>query len=74
MPASLSKMRVAKPIYKTLDGWNDINNDQVNHLCNKGYDALPDTMKQYIDFIEKEVDCPITIISLGRERNQTILR
>lgn len=74
MPASLSKMRVAKPVYKTLDGWNDINNDQVNYLCSKGYDALPDTMKQYIDFIEKEVDCPVTIISLGRERNQTILR
>ena len=33
-----------------------------------------DFRKQYIEFIEFEIDCPITIISLGPERSQVILR
>tara|TARA_B100000315_G_scaffold260939_1_gene328074 strand:+ start:5923 stop:7233 length:1311 start_codon:yes stop_codon:yes gene_type:complete len=74
MPASLEKMRKAKPVYTQLSGWRELDDNEINNLCSGEYSRLPDEMKQYIEFIESEIDCPITIISLGPERNQVILR
>jgi len=70
MPASLTQYRNAKPIYKTLPGWDELPDD----VLEKGYDALPDELKDYIAFIENEVDCPVKIISIGPQRHETILR
>lgn len=38
------------------------------------YDHLPQNLKNYVNFIEEYLNLPITIVSLGPERNQTILR
>ncbi len=74
MPASLSQLRVAKPIYKMLPGWGDMDHKTVDQLAKKGYKALPPTIKNYIQFIEKEVHCPVNIISFGSDRHHTIER
>lgn len=74
MPASLTQLRAAKPIYETLHGWKQLNEKQCDELVNKGYDALPKNIKKYIEFIEKQVECKASIISLGPKRNQTIIR
>jgi adenylosuccinate synthase len=36
------------------------------------YDELPIELKDYIDFIEKELEVPIKIVSVGPDRKQTI--
>ncbi|MCF7797070.1 MAG: adenylosuccinate synthase [Lentisphaeria bacterium] len=74
MPASLTAMRKAKPIYETLAGWPDMSEEQAAQFCQTGFDALPAALRDYISFIEENVACPISIISLGPGRNQTILR
>ena len=74
MPGSLGKMRQAIPEYNTLSGWPELSEKEIESHCTKGYDHLPRTMKDYINFIEEEVKCPVTIISLGPQRHQTILR
>jgi len=74
MPASLEKMRQAEPVYTEVVGWENINPEDLERYCQGGYASLPDAMRRYIEFIESEVDCPITIISLGPERTQTIIR
>lgn len=74
MPASLSKMRKATPIYTDLEGWKDLSDEDIGRFCRGGYDTLPREMKRYVTFVEQEIACPITIISLGAERNLTILR
>lgn len=74
MPASLTKLRIAKPIYEILPGWESLTEEECNELCKKGYEALPQNMKKYIEFIERETNCPATIISIGPKRNQTIMR
>tara|TARA_Y100000768_G_C23984335_1_gene687811 strand:- start:1547 stop:2800 length:1254 start_codon:yes stop_codon:yes gene_type:complete len=38
------------------------------------YDSLPDNLKNYLQYIEEYLKIPIKIVSLGPERNQTILR
>ncbi len=74
MPASLSKLRVAKPIYKMLPGWGDMDHKTVDELAKKGYKALPINIKNYIQFIERQVRCPLNIISFGSDRHHTIER
>jgi len=38
------------------------------------YDQLPSELKEYIEFIEKEVEVPIKVISVGPDRTQTIMK
>ena len=70
MPASLYKFRSAEPVYQTLPGWGQLSDD----MAEKGYDSLPKNLKHYVKFIEDQVSCPVTIISIGPERHQTIIR
>ena len=70
MPASLYKFRSAEPVYQTLPGWGKLSDD----MAEKGYDSLPKNLKHYVKFIENQVSCPVTIISIGPERHQTIIR
>jgi adenylosuccinate synthase len=37
-------------------------------------DELPQNLLDYISFIEKEVEVPVKIVSVGPDRKQTILR
>jgi adenylosuccinate synthase len=69
MPASLGDYRNAKPIYKILPGWNNFNIDGKSD-----FSSLPKNILKYIGFIEKEVDCSITIVSVGPQRHQTVLK
>jgi len=57
-----------KPVYKTLKGW------QADLTGCKSMDELPQEFLAYIQFIEDEVKVPITVISLGPDREQTIIR
>jgi len=74
MPASLSQLRVAKPIYTMLPGWGEMDHKTIDQLAKKGYKALPAAIKNYIAFIEKGVRCPLNIISFGSDRHHTIER
>ncbi|MCF6276626.1 MAG: adenylosuccinate synthase [Candidatus Magasanikbacteria bacterium] len=73
-PASLIKFRNAKPIYATFDCWDKTTPEHIKNFLDKGYDALPVKMKAYIEFIEESLDCPISIVSLGPARSETLIR
>ena len=70
MPASLSQYRLAKPVYESLPGWDSL----PDKIWEKGFGALPETLKEYIKFVEDQVDCPVKLISVGPQRHETILR
>ena len=58
----------AKPVYKTLPGWKcDIRGI-------KKYEDLPENCRKYIEFVEKEIGFPITMISNGPGREDIIYR
>jgi len=66
-PAREDILYNCKPVYEELPGWN-----QSTANVRKRAD-LPDNAKRYIDRIEKELNVPITCISVGSHRDQTIL-
>ena len=70
MPASLTDYRNANPIYDKLKGWGDI----PDNIWDKGFDQLPIEIKNYISFIEERIDCKVTILSVGPQRHETIIR
>ena len=70
MPASLSQFRTAEPIYETLEGWGELTPDMIE----KGFNTLPNTLQTYVQYIEDQVDCPVSIISMGPQRHETIIR
>ncbi|MEE3480583.1 MAG: adenylosuccinate synthase [Lachnospiraceae bacterium] len=63
-----AKLNKAKPVYETLPGWKcDIRGI-------KKYEDLPENCRKYIEFIEKHIECPITMVSNGPAREDIIYR
>ena len=57
-----------KPVYKEFPGWKT----PLGGL--RRYEEFPEAFRQYVAFIEKETGCRIKIISVGPDRDETILR
>ncbi len=57
-----------KPIYRELSGWKT---DMTRFTSEEQF---PHTFKDYIKFLETELETPIEIISIGPDRKQTIVR
>jgi adenylosuccinate synthase len=57
-----------KPVYREMKGWNTPISDI------RDYDKLPEELKSYIRFIEKETGVPVDIVSVGPNREQTVIR
>ena len=57
-----------EPVYEILEGWSQ-NLEQVSDL-----DELPTALHDYVAYIERVTGLPITIISVGPDRKQTLLR
>jgi len=57
-----------EPVYKEFKSWKT----DISKLTSES--EFPEELKIYIDFIEKETGVPITIVSVGPNRNETVLR
>jgi adenylosuccinate synthase len=55
------------PIYTELKGWN-------SDLSGLSAKTMPAALTQYIDFLETELNVPITLISTGPDRTETVYR
>ena len=62
------KLAKAKPVYENLPGWKQ----EIRGIRN--YDELPENCRRYIEFIEKEIGVPITLVSNGPGRDEIIRR
>lgn len=67
IPHDLQAEKV-EPVYTTLKGWNCSLEDARN------YEDLPAELHAYVEYLETALNLPITLISTGPDRKQTILR
>jgi adenylosuccinate synthase len=58
----------AKPVYKTMKGWH-CSLAGVTH-----YEEFPEALKEYVTYLEEELQVPIKLVSIGPDRVQTIMR
>ena len=57
-----------EPVYTEFKGWKC-------DICKvRKYEDFPVEFKEYVEFIERETGCPIKIISVGPDREETIVR
>jgi adenylosuccinate synthase len=66
-PSTIPELERAKPIYETLPGWHE----DISHV--RRYDDLPTNAKRYLQRISEWCDLPISMISVGPERDQLIV-
>lgn len=59
---------IKEPVYTTLKGWNQ----EVDP--NLSFEQLPQELMEYIKFIEDYIEVPITMVSLGPDREETIMK
>jgi len=64
-PAVLSK---AQPVIEYMEGWT-----QDISAC-RSFEELPEAAQKYVSFIEENIGCPITYVSVGAERDSIIYR
>jgi adenylosuccinate synthase len=74
LPADAELFEKCRPIYEMMPGWDDITDDQFKEIVAKGYVALPENMKKYVERIEKEVGVPVEIVSVSPDRAGTIFK
>ncbi len=66
-PMNQTDLHHAKPVYKTLPGWGvDITG------CRMRVD-LPETAREFVEFVEAEIGAPLCMVSVGPERDQAIV-
>lgn len=63
-----AKLAKAKPVYTKLPGWKC----EIRGI--KKYEDLPENCRNYIEFIEKELEVPVKLVSNGPGRHDIIMR
>ncbi len=56
-----------QPVYRTLPGWDE------DILGAPSVDSLPANARAYVDFIAQQLGVPVTILSTGPDRDQTLV-
>jgi len=68
LPSSTSALARCRPIYEVLPGWQQ----PTSHV--RRYEDLPAAARVYVERIEQLLACPVQIIGVGAERDETIVR
>ncbi len=56
-----------KPVLQPFESWPQIDKDGA-------FDELPESLLEYVQFVETQVKTPVSLVSCGPDRNQTIHR
>ncbi|MEE8277485.1 MAG: adenylosuccinate synthase [Thermoanaerobaculia bacterium] len=67
-PARLDELERAEPVYRRLEGWQQ---ETVGML---DFAELPREARDYVAFIEEQLDAPVSLVSTGPRREETFLR
>ncbi len=67
-PRRVELLEKARPVYESHPGWTQPTSGV------QSFDALPDNAKRYIARIEELIDVPVTVLSTGVGREETIVR
>ena len=67
LPGQLAEWERCRPIYQALPGWQD------DLTGVRTWAELPAAARSYVEFLARQIALPVSIVSVGPERKQTIL-
>jgi len=67
LPFEINELKI-EPVLREFDSWKSLD------LSIREFDKLPLELKNYVDYLEKQLNVPIEIISTGPDRKSTIIR
>jgi len=73
-PIQSEIIQECNPKYIEMPGWKTLPEEQWSKTAQQGYHALPKEMRDYIETIETYLKVPISFISIGPNRNDSIVR
>ena len=68
MKYHLIPMFIIEPVYTELPGW------EADISGIREFNKLPEALKLFIEFIENQTGVPVTMVSVGPDREETIFR
>jgi adenylosuccinate synthase len=68
MPTETNVLALCKPVYKSFKGWKE----DITKI--RKYEDLPKAAKIYLKFLESYLKVKVTMVSVGKDRDKTILR
>ena len=67
-PASIAMLEKCEPVYEDIAGWEKPTSDV------RKFKDLPQNAKRYVGRLEELTGCPVSLVSVGKHREQTIVR
>jgi adenylosuccinate synthase len=65
-PAHQSDFHHARPVWKVLPGWGEPLDDTATR------DALPESARRYVEFVERELEVPVELVGVGASRERVL--
>ncbi|HPA56704.1 MAG TPA: adenylosuccinate synthetase, partial [bacterium] len=67
-PASIEMLENIEPVYIEVEGWKE----DISKI--RKYEELPEKTRKYVELIETMLGVPVSIVSVGPGREETIIR
>ncbi|PID75385.1 MAG: adenylosuccinate synthase [Deltaproteobacteria bacterium] len=67
MPANIRRAQALSPVYESLEGWKE----DISKI--RDFEQLPRQAKEYVKRVEEVVEAPAMIVSVGPDREETLL-
>ncbi|MEM1583339.1 MAG: adenylosuccinate synthase [Nitrososphaerota archaeon] len=71
---NVKMLEKATPIYSYLDGWPDLGREEWRKITLRGWDALPENARTYVETIENLVGKPIKLVSVGAAARMEVVK
>jgi len=70
MPPTTEAWGECEAVFRTFDGWPEFDASEV---AAAGYDALPENAREYVSYLESELDADAYALGLGPGREETLV-
>lgn len=70
---SMKELEGLEVKYRSFQPWGELSDGQVEDMMRRGKEAMPDSLKEFITFVEDSTGKPAEFISLGKKREMTLV-
>ena len=71
LPATTERWAECEPVVREFEPWAAFD---ATAVAEEGYDALPGAARDYLEYLEDQLDTPVYAVGVGPDREQTVVR